>query len=170
MYRNQYDKDGTAAAMGDAAQQRFDEVVESFDGKSIPSTIDEDIHKHIDRHVELYGREFTVDVKSAKATRRDGTIVIDEVWIELLNVQGKPGWIFGEQDFVAFELKKHNFIVVPRLELAKLCRELIDTSTTVNSPEEALYKAYRREGRNDIISRIKLDDIKDNITYMMLRK
>ena len=169
MYRNQHDKDGTCAVMGNAAQERFDEVITSMNGTSTPSTTQEDIHSHIDRYVKLDDNEFSVDVKSAKATRRDGSIVIDEVWVELINVQGNNGWLFGKEDFLAFELKKYNFLLVPRLLLAKLCKEKIDTNCIVSRPEDALYKLYSREGRKDMISRIKLDDV-INIKHIILRK
>lgn len=169
MYQNQHDKDGTCAAMGEGAQERFDEVIESMGGTSIESTPIEDMKDHIDRHVTLKNNTFTVDVKSAKATKRDDSIVIDEVWVEWINVNGNAGWLFGKEDFLAFELKKHNFLLVSRLLLAKLCKEKIDTTINVSKPEDALYKLYTRKDRKDIISRLKLEDVK-SIKHMMLKR
>ena len=170
MYVNEYDRDGSAAAMGFYAVKRFDETIQSLGGVSTPSTMDEDIHKHIDRHVNLYNHKFSVDVKSAKATNRGGVITIDHVWVEFQNVQGNKGWLYGEEDFLAFETKKNKFVLVGRRLLAEFCEKSVDLTDRVSSADAALYKAYKRDGRNDIISRIPLNDIKTINHTMLIKK
>jgi hypothetical protein len=172
MYRNEYDRDGSAASMGFFAVKRFDETIESLGGVSTPSTEHDDIHKHIDRHVDLYNNKFSVDVKSAKATNRGGVITIDHVWVEFKNVQGNNGWLYGEEDFLAFETNKHKFVLVGRKLLAEFCETSVDLTAKVTSANDALYKAYTRteHGRNDIISRIPLTDIKSIKHTMLIKK
>ena len=172
MYVNEYDRDGSAASMGFYAVKRFDETIESLGGVSTPSTKSDDIHKHIDRHVDLYNNTFSVDVKSAKATNRGGVITIDHVWVEFQNVQGNKGWLYGEEDFLAFETNKNKFVLVGRRLLAEFCEKTVDLTTKVSSPNDALYKAYTRteHGRKDTISRILLDDVKKIKHIMLIKK
>jgi len=169
-YVNKHDTNGTCSKRGESAVTRFDEVIESMGGESLSASKSDDIERHVDKFVILYDKEFTVDVKAAKSTNRGGDIVIDEVWVEYKNVNGHDGWLLGEEDFVAFETTKHNFVMVSRSKLLDFCDKKIDKSgKPVKFPEQALYKLYRRDKRNDLISRIKLDDVM-GLDPLILRK
>ena len=48
--------------------------------------------------------KIAVDVKARKKTSRRSDNYDDEnVWIEFNNVRGKPGWLYGKADKIAFE-------------------------------------------------------------------
>lgn len=75
----------------------------------------QDKFQHIDYFVDGIG----VDVKSAKKFSDEGKFLI-----ELVNVAGQRGWLFGKADVIAFQ-DKDGFIMVDRNKLYKtLQREM----------------------------------------------
>ena len=168
-YVNKLDSGGKCSKRSKKSVDRFDEVIESMGGKSEDGTLSEDINKHIDKHVKLGCREFTVDVKAAKSIQRGGDINIENVWVEFKNVNGKRGWLYGDQDFIAFETTPKKFIMVARKHLAELCEKLVDLETIVDNAGDCLYKGYQRRGRNDLISRIKMEDI-EKLEHVVLER
>ena len=129
------------------------------------SSKNQDMFDHIDYWVESKNGDLKgFDVKARKRTSRNSKDYTDDwIWIEFKNVQGKKGWIKGKADFIAFELE-NAFLIVNREELRELCKKLItDTETRVTSAREAKYLLYTRNGRKDIVTQIKLSDIKDNL-------
>lgn len=66
----------------------------------------------------------TVDVKAARKYRSlDSRVSYTHTWLELFNVQGKPGSIQGAADVIALELEDR-YILVDRLPLANDVYEL----------------------------------------------
>ena len=124
-----------------------------------------DIHNHIDYWVKNKAGDLKgFDVKARKRTSRNsGRYSDDWVWIEFKNVIGKDGWIKGKADFIAFEFE-NSFLIVKRAELRELCKKLIkDTKTRVTRAKDAKYLLYTRHGRKDLVTQIKLSDIKNNL-------
>ena len=81
----------------------------------------EDIHKHVDywlAHNKM-GR-WGVDVK--------GNNLPDEIWVELMNVQGNPGWLYGGAKIIAFDMPEEGgFSIVDRVDLLHYTEaELVD--------------------------------------------
>jgi len=111
-------------------------------------------YKHID-WVCLAG---SIDVKALKSKRRGTAKDEDTIWVEFKNNVGKPGWLYGEQDFVAFE-GLQDYIIVRTGLLRRLAEKLCNTTELVDSPREALYKGYSRRNRDDLISIIKRSDL-----------
>lgn len=129
------------------------------------STKNQDIHDHIDYWVTNKNSETKgFDVKGRKKTSRNNKGYTDDwVWIEFINVIGKNGWIKGKADFIAFELE-NTFLIVKRAELRELCKKLItDTKTRVTNARDAKYLLYTRKNRKDVVTQIKLSDIKNNL-------
>lgn len=111
--------------------------------------------KHIDYH-SSFG---TIDVKAKKRLNRgDGKEQDEFIWLEFKNVQGKAGWLCGNTDVIAFE-RDDDFVLVKRKDLLELALKICDIKQTVNKSTQALYKGYRRKGRRDLISLIKMSDI-----------
>jgi len=111
--------------------------------------------KHIDYH-SSFG---TIDVKAKKRLNRgDGKEQDEFIWLEFKNVQGKAGWLCGNTDVIAFE-RDNDFVLVKRKDLLELALKICDIKHIVNKSTQALYKGYRRKGRRDLISLIKMSDI-----------
>ena len=126
----------------------------------------ENVHQHIDFFVrgkteKLKDFKFSVDVKARKRKSRSSDEYDDEyTWVEFKNVKGRKGWLYGDADKIAFETEG-GFVMVDREELAKWCEEKVDFKKAVRNPYSAIYKVYTRKGREDLISRIKTEDIRN---------
>ena len=155
-YRNQYDHTGQNSKNGARAEKLFESLVEQAGGYTVPSTLAEQF-KGIDFHVYLNGK---VDVKAFRRNR-DGDDSPDakKVWLELKNVQGRKGWVYNEADYIAFERRKE-FVVVRRVALCELIDNLVDMDDYVLSPDECMYNLYSRIGRNDLLTKVHIDDIR----------
>ena len=120
----------------------------------------ENMKKHIDFHITSKdGKEYSLDVKGMKKISRNDYSVQDEwIFIELKNVNGDKGWLYGHADYIVFETKR-TFIFVLRTDLVAICEKLIDVSYQVESSQDCAYRVYTRHDRHDLVSRIKLSDI-----------
>jgi hypothetical protein len=129
-----------------------------------PVSKTDDIKKHIDViwSKSNNGKLCTFDVKGARKNKRsDKDITYDTTWLELQNVNGKPGSLYGEQDYFAFELE-HKWVIVRREELLQaLLNEIKDDTLYTINPQEN-FKKYQRKGRKDIIVRVPMSFIEKN--------
>ena len=117
------------------------------------SSRDEDIELHIDF---WHGKD-GVDVK--------GNNLPDEIWVEFKNVQGKPGWLYGGATIIAFDIPEEGgFSIVDREELAFFCEKHVKDES-VSNKKDAYLKKYTRKVRQDVITIIKLHDIKSLLSY-----
>lgn len=83
------------------------------------------------------------------------------LWIELKNSKGKPGWLYGESDFIVFELES-SYLFVVRKNLLEYIHSSIDFHLPlVQNTWEAKYKIFQRPGKLDQITQIKLQSIKN---------
>jgi len=112
-----------------------------------------DINEHWDLKIE-----YKVDVKSLKKINRTD-VYTNEFYhfIELKNVHGKLGWLYGEADFFSFETNQY-WIIVSKESLQNLVKEKV-TKILVNNTDEALYCLYSRDGRSDVITLVKTLDL-----------
>jgi hypothetical protein len=117
----------------------------------IPST-EQDINEHWD--VSIDGVKF--DIKGLKKVNRtDEEYNPDIHWVELENVHGNTGWLYGLADYIAFETKE-SWLIVDRLILINLINKNLKTEITT-TPQP--YKLYRRRGRYDVITIVPTSDL-----------
>lgn len=120
-------------------------------GKVYLSTLQEDMIGHYDF---MHGGK-KVDVKALKKLNRfDGQPQEDIHYVELTNVRGDTGWLYGEADYFAFEAFKF-WSFVEREALQAFVKEYC----TETSPHKSMYKLFTREGKKDIITQVKMLDI-----------
>jgi len=72
----------------------FDVPKMMFGDKLVKSTKEDDIERHIDWHMD----EKTYDFKAPK--RKHNKFQQGEILVEFTNVNGKKGWLFGEEDYL----------------------------------------------------------------------
>ena len=151
----------------------------------------EDTIKHIDYHVTDNGiggvfhrisnnwkdRKSVVDVKTAyKFMYRQYTDLLNEwIWIELNNINGGPGWLYGKSDYIV-EVFLDQAWWLDRLQLVDFIerRNIKDKEMAINS-SHAQYKPWTREaqwGHKDIITHVSLRDIKNELNpeIMLIQK
>lgn len=146
--RNQRINDSIEA--GQSAEKRFVRVCKFIGYDCIPSNKSDNIKEHIDFIINRNGEYLGVDVK--------GLNKADCIWVELRNVQGKPGWIYGGADYIAFDMvDMKGFAIVSRSELAEQVSRV--TKAEFVSKNEAKHKLYTREGRYDVITQMVWNDV-----------
>ena len=158
VYHNSWDKDKKCQIQGQTAEDLFFNIL-SAKGEVRKSTVKQN-KRHVDFFLIKDGKEISFDVKARKRVNRDDDVLTDElIWVEILGVTGNVGWAFSNNvNFIAFEREK-DFLVVGQPELQTLIEKICDLNKLVSSASQALYKGYKRFGRNDLISLIKASDI-----------
>jgi hypothetical protein len=117
------------------------------------ATDKQDMEEHWD--VESEGKRY--DVKAMKKWRRSDAEPTDRIhYVELRNVRGELGWIYGEADYIAFETRSH-WIVVPRKKLVFFIEGATEKNERSDKP--AVYKLYQREGRKDLMTVVPTMDL-----------
>jgi hypothetical protein len=98
-----------------------------------------------------------------RINRSDPSVQDDTTYVEWLNTAGYDGWMVKGADVIIFE-RKDSILIISREDLLSFCEEKINKDLRVDSARECLYKVYSRQGRSDLISMIRLDDLpKDKI-------
>lgn len=78
---------------------------------------------------------------SVKVLPRDTAQKGEETWIEFRTTGGKPGWLYGEANFLAFE-KEDKFTLVERDKLREWLEENVEKDY-VTLAHQALMKVYK---------------------------
>jgi hypothetical protein len=132
-------------------EDKFAAVIKQL-GEVAPSTTEQDINEHWDVKLDI-----KFDVKAVKKVNRsDGETDETIHWVELINVRGNRGWLYGEADYFAFELDEYWVIVnkqILQTFIAKKCAKKEKSDTP------ALYKIYNRRDRLDAITLVKTIDL-----------
>jgi len=138
---------------GCSVQDKFFKVLKSIDSSAREATLEEQY-----KHIDFVSKLGTIDVKGKKRINRRMQTSSDIQWIEFKSNKGMPGWIYGSQDFIAFE-RDYGFILVKTLDLKNLAKKLCNLDERVYKSVDALYKGYSRKDRCDLLSMIKVKDI-----------
>ena len=144
--------------MGEHAENTFAQLL-SKRGTVRPATKSEQF-THVDFVLTTTDKKsIKYEVKARKRINRSDSQVNDDlIWVEWLNVSGNPGWLATGSDYICFEREK-DFLIVDRRKLHEWCLNQCDMSSLVQFASQALYKAYQRRGRKDLISIIKTTDV-----------
>lgn len=99
------------------------------------SSVMQDMHEHWDFALKF-------DVKKIRSTDEFGES--NYQWVEIYNVNGDTGWLYGKADYIAFETLRY-WIVVPLKALQDFVKENVIKEYADKKP----YYLYKREGRKD---------------------
>lgn len=133
---------------------------EHFGGRTYKATQEEDTQQHIDFWWENNnGKRYGFDVKGVKRNNRTDTKKDDSIqWVELTNVQGKRGWVYGDACYIVF-LTNNSAIYIPRKKLASFIEISIEGKPTVYQNPKECYIPYQRYGRKDKIVKVPTEDL-----------
>ena len=126
--------------------------------KSLSSSIIEEASKEDDiyRHIDIWVGAKSFDVKAANKTNRSDLLPNYDIhWIELRNVHGDKGWLFGQADYIAFELET-TCCICPRISLIRSLKGKIDFSNFTTNRDD-MFRVYRRKDRLDAIVKVDSD-------------
>ena len=139
----------TCYEVGQRAEQRFAELLINPHF----STPEQDMEEHWD--VESDGKRY--DVKAMKKWRRDDPEPTDRMhYVELRNVHGELGWLYGEADYIVFETRSY-WIVVKRRTLMPFIEGMTENSEQSLKP--TVYRLYQRTGRKDLMTVVPTVDL-----------
>lgn len=163
--KHKLDTNGTAFVMGQTAEKQFETKMKNKGFEVIKASKSQDTKQHIDYILVKGEKKFSVDVKAQKKIKRSDDVgQTDLIWIEFANVRGDIGWLYGKANYIAFQ-QDDKFALIKRKELIEIVNKLVGAET-VTSPKNALYKLYTRWGREDVLTLIKFEDIKEKCTIV----
>jgi len=118
-------------------------------------TDDQNKFEHWD--IEVNGIKY--DVKDEKVLGKLNAISQEYVLLEIKNIHGYDGWLFGKADSIAFKYYD-SFLISPRLKLIEY-NKLNTKKILVKNIDDAIHKLYRRvkNDRLDLITIAPVDDI-----------
>lgn len=149
---------------GKITEKNFaDDLIKSFGGTVIESSVKDDIKKHIDLwYISSNNKKVSFDVKGLrKKKRNDKNFSTEYTWLELKNVKGENGSLMGEQDYIVFEHIDKWLITRRKVIYEKICEKIIDKTVYDYNPNKD-YKLYQRKGRKDLIIRVPMSFIIEN--------
>lgn len=138
---------------GQRVETEFGELLKRRHPEAREATIDEQY-----MHIDWICDKGSIDVKAMKAVSRGSQLQDQYLWIEFRNKVGNRGWLYGTQDWVAFEYP-NEYRIVPREALQALCEYICDVTDMVDRASDALYKGYTRHGMRDLLSLITTADL-----------
>lgn len=134
-----------------AVKRKFSGALDMFDKISFASS-SEDIHQHWDVKIDI-----KVDVKAMKKVNRSDENPNESIhYVEIKNVHGDKGWLYGDADYFAFETEDY-YVMVSKLRLQEMIADKCKHKIRCDRPE--LYKLYSREGRSDMMTLVKTIDL-----------
>lgn len=117
----------------------------------------EDMHQHWD--VMIDGMKY--DVKGMKKINRHDEDVTDLYhFVELRNVHGEKGWLYGDADYFAFETRL-DFLLVSKYKLQAYIHKHTINPESIN-PHKVPFHNYSRKanfGRDDLMTLVPVIDL-----------
>ena len=104
-----------------------------------------------------------IDVKGIKKNKRSDSTQDDTInWLELQGVSGKPGWLYGKAEYIAFRTFS-KIIFVNREKLLSFALEKVKNKETVYDTPKECYVPYKRKkwGRDDLAFKALTSDLEE---------
>lgn len=138
----------------------MDAVKFTLGGEVTRATKEEDIYDHIDFWWNSPKKgKIGIDVKGLKKNDRNDNNYDDSIhWIELTNVNGKPGWIYGKALYIAFRTNNRIIFCKTQKLLEFILHKTKDKEITQQNPKQC-YIPYQRHNRKDVIVKVPTNDI-----------
>lgn len=129
-----------------------------------------DIFDHIDYYMTHKGVTFGIDIKSSdRVLQESATFDINNewIWIEIKNVNGKTGWLYGKADYIVYVFNEEMWFINKR-KLVNLVEKKTE-DVYVTDKNEAKYKLYQRLNRKDLLTKANLGDILKELKPTILK-
>lgn len=158
--------DAISRNMGQSAEDEFFHL-NKMQHKFIRSaTRYENIKKHFDfiLYEQLLSKYIKVEVKSMKARHRGEAPDPSIIYIEIFNIDGYPGWVYGESDYIAFQ-RPDGFLLVQTKSLINIVNYYYHHLPYVTK-SGIEYTLYGRNNRKDLVLILpfkEIENIKNNI-------
>lgn len=143
-------------------------VTSKLGGTCEKSSTKSDVYEHVDFWWDSPKKgRLGVDVKGLKKSNRTNKDFDDTInWIEILNVQGRPGWLYGKATYIAFRTKT-KILFVKTSKLQTWVNSQIEGKQLVNINPKEYYIPYQRQGRKDMIIKVPTSDL-ENLSHFII--
>jgi len=142
--------DEISLKIGSEAEQKFFTLCQSKGYLIRPSSSHENRISHFDFVVGFSTHQFMrVEVKSIKARRRGEIPDPSIVFLEIQNIDGGKGWIYGHSDYIAFEHPK-GFVLYRNQDIVSYV-ELFSKSFPFVTQSGIEFTLYGRRQRKDVV-------------------
>jgi hypothetical protein len=142
----------------------MDSVKYTLGGDVERSTQSEDRYDHIDFWWDSPKKgRIGIDVKGIKRNSRGDEKQDDSIqWLELQGITGKPGWLYGKAEYIAFRTFS-KIIFVKREKLLSFALECVKGKETVYDTPKECYVPYKRKkwGRDDLSFKVNTSDLEN---------
>lgn len=138
----------------------MDAVKHTLGGNVTRASENDDIYDHIDFWWDSPKKgRIGIDIKGIKKNNRFDNNTDDSIqWLEITNVNGNKGWLYGKAEYIAFRTN-NSIIFCKRNKLLDMVLEKINNKQiTHNNPKEC-YIPYQRQNRKDVIVKTPTKDI-----------
>lgn len=143
-------------------------VSKTLGGSCEKSSSKEDIEDHIDFWWDSPKKgRIPMDAKGIKKNSRTDKSFDDSIhWLELQNVNGKPGWLYGKAEYIAFRTNTR-IIFVKREKLLSFTLEVIKGKDVVYDNPKEFYVPYKRKkwGRDDLSIKVPTSDLLERADF-----
>lgn len=141
--------DDRSKKMGESAENKFYDICRQRGYLIRSASRFENTKKHYDFVVKMDNSFHRVEVKSMKARQRGQAPDSSVIYLELFNIDGGPGWIYGDADYIAFEHSK-GFMLYKRSDLLAVVNYWKDRLPFV-SKSGIDFTLYGRQNRKDLV-------------------
>lgn len=150
--------------MGTQAEHAFIKYCHDHNLRLRPATKYENTVLHYDYVVELNGREYVrVEVKAIKSRRRGLPPDPRVIFVELKDIHGNPGWLYGAADVIAFQ-QPDSFVFISRIALLQIVDQ-IQPQCRIAFQSGLHHTLYSRPNRQDLMLVLDIEDvIKSSVT------
>lgn len=148
------------SAMGTQAEQCFVKFCSLHKNLKIrKATKYENMVLHYDFVVQKREKSYRVEVKAIKSRRRGLPPDPRVIFVELKDIHGNAGWLYGKADLIAFQ-QIDKFLIVPRDLLVTRVEEL-KSSFRMSLHSGVHHTIYSRPQRQDLLAVLDTEDIAD---------
>lgn len=132
------------------------------------SSVEVDRTQHIDYYITKNGITKSVDIKSIRGVG-SGRDKNEYTWIEIQNVNGKHGWIYGCQDLIVFE-RVAEWLFVDRASLARWIDLVVDRQKVVDRHGDPVYAVYSKDTDRSLTTLIRFADMPSQVLRFSWKK
>ena len=168
--------------MGMDAEKSFEKILNEYNISYSNATKTEEKTEHWDfkilDNLKKNGKNETKDninlkkgkyeIKSAKAKSRGMEKDYNIIYIEFKSVGGNKGWIFGDADYIAFEVPE-GFLIFPRIKLLKYISCMYEFLSHSDKSGN-IGTLYSRSNRKDLVGIFPKQLLMIGVEHIILKK
>jgi hypothetical protein len=143
-------------AHGKAAELTFSRLCAQLPDASLKeSSLGEDMRDRIDFFLQWHGVQIPLDVKALRSVKMNRGLQNRYMWLEL----HATGTLWsGKSTCIALQYAPEKFVLLSKAALRAFVKQRFTNPVPVRWNQQALYRAYRREGKREWIGLIELQD------------